>query len=88
MQSFDNWGWVPGSGANVFVTNHDTERGSNSLNAYSPSNTYTLATIFSLAHPYGIPTILSSYSNFFNRDAGAPNGGIGNCSDTVDVVRW
>jgi len=88
MQSFDNWGWVPGSGANVFVSNHDTERSSNSLNAYSPSNAYTLATIFSLAHPYGIPTILSSYSNFFNSDAGAPNFGIGSCSDTVDVQRW
>lgn len=31
--------------------------------------------IFSLAHPYGTPTILSSYSGFTNTDAGAPNGG-------------
>jgi len=88
LQNFDNWGWVPGSGANVFVSNHDTERHSGSLNAYSPSNTYTLATVYSLAHPYGIPTILSSYSNFYNIDAGAPNGGVANCSDTVSVKRW
>jgi hypothetical protein len=32
--------------------------------------------IFSLAHPYGTPTILSSYSGFTDTDAGAPNGGM------------
>ena len=26
LESFDNLGWVDGSVANVFVTNHDTER--------------------------------------------------------------
>ena len=31
LESFDNLGWVDGSVANVFVTNHDTERVS-----YSP----------------------------------------------------
>ena len=87
-------GWVPGSQANVFVTNHDTERvsphslimptyeGLNSfqnggaLNNNSPSNTYVTAMIFSLAHPYGTPTILSSYSGFTDSDAGSPNGGM------------
>jgi len=86
-------GWVPGNQANVFVTNHDTERvrcfgsmtwrmfkrrrnqSGASLNINSPSNTYILATIFSLAHPYGTPTVLSSYS-YSNADDGAPNGGL------------
>jgi hypothetical protein len=27
------------------------------------------------AHPYGTPSVLSSYSNFYNGDAGGPNGG-------------
>lgn len=27
------------------------------------------------AHPYGMPSVLSSYSNFYNTDAGGPNGG-------------
>lgn len=40
----------------------------------SPSNTYITATIFSLAHPYGTPSVLSSYS-FSTTDDGAPNGG-------------
>lgn len=30
--------------------------------------------VFSLAHPYGTPTILSSYT-FDDEDAGGPNGG-------------
>lgn len=50
-------------------------QGGDSLNANSPSNTYVTAMIFSLAHPYGTPTILSSYSGFTDYDAGAPNGG-------------
>ena len=27
------------------------------------------------AHPYGTPTVLSSYASFYNYDEGAPNGG-------------
>ncbi|KAF7348958.1 Glycoside hydrolase [Mycena venus] len=55
LQNLDSMGWVSGSQANVFVTNHDTERNGNSLNINSPSNTYITATIFSLAHSYGTP---------------------------------
>ncbi|KAK2464550.1 hypothetical protein APHAL10511_003408 [Amanita phalloides] len=79
LQNLDNLGWVAGSQANVFVANHDTERNGNSLNTNSPSNTYILATIFSLAHPYGRPTVLSSYT-YSNTNDGAPNGGNGICS--------
>ncbi|KAI0289065.1 glycoside hydrolase [Russula brevipes] len=80
LQDLDNRGWVPRSRANTFVCNPDTERNSSqSLNAYSPSNTYTLATVFSLAHPYGTPSVLSSYSNFYDKDAGGPNGEYGSC---------
>ncbi|PIL31197.1 hypothetical protein GSI_05895 [Ganoderma sinense ZZ0214-1] len=88
LQSFDNLGWVNGSGANVFVTNHDTERNGASLNDNSPSNTYVSAMVFSLAHPYGTPTILSSYSGFTNTDAGAPNGGVGTCSGSGGENGW
>ncbi|GLB36842.1 putative alpha-amylase [Lyophyllum shimeji] len=87
LQNLDNQGWVPGSQANVFVTNHDTERNGGSLNINSPSNTYITATIFSLAHPYGTPTILSSYS-YGNTDDGAPNGGAGSCSATGGNGGW
>ncbi|KAG6856815.1 hypothetical protein H0H87_000514, partial [Tephrocybe sp. NHM501043] len=87
LQTLEGRGWVSGSGANVFVANHDTERNGGSLNINSPSNTYILATIFSLAHSYGTPTILSSYS-FSTTDVGAPNGGAGACSTTGGSGRW
>ncbi|PIL31175.1 hypothetical protein GSI_05872 [Ganoderma sinense ZZ0214-1] len=88
LQSFDNLGWVKGSGANVFVTNHDTERNGASLNNNSPSNTYVSALIFSLAHPYGTPTILSSYSGFTDTSVGAPNGGVGTCIGSGGKNGW
>lgn len=82
-------GWVPntGYGANVFVANHDTERAGGSLRYDSSSNTYTLAMVLSLAHPYGVPTILSSYS-FSNNDNGAPNSNYGTCSGSTGSNGW
>jgi hypothetical protein len=72
LQNLDNRGWVASASANVFVANHDTERSGNSLNYQTPSNEYTNAMVFSLAHPYGTPSILSSYQ-YSSYDAGAPN---------------
>ncbi|KAG8992596.1 hypothetical protein FRB90_000958 [Tulasnella sp. 427] len=83
-------GWVPSSGANVFVANHDTERNGNSLSYKSSNNAYTLATIFSLGYPYGTPTILSGYT-FDNTDSGAPNNGTGSCTSGSGWIcqhRW
>ncbi|KAF8878446.1 glycoside hydrolase [Infundibulicybe gibba] len=88
LQNLDSQGWVSGTQANVFVANHDTERNGGSLNINSPSNTYITATIFSLAHSYGTPSILSSYSGFSNTDLGAPNGGAGTCSATGGSGGW
>lgn len=52
-------------------------------------NTYTNAMIFSLGHPYGTPTILSSYTfSTSDTDAGAPNGGMFmHLSDTTVYLR-
>ncbi|QRV93130.1 alpha-amylase [Ceratobasidium sp. AG-Ba] len=87
LNGLENFGWVSGGGANVFVANHDTERNGASLNHNSPSNTYALAMVFSLSYPYGTPTILSSYS-FSNIDDGAPNGGSGTCSGSGGSDGW
>ncbi|KXN81606.1 Alpha-amylase [Leucoagaricus sp. SymC.cos] len=87
LQNLDNRGWTSGSQANVFVANHDTERNGASLRYDSPSNTYITATIFSLAHPYGTPTIISSYT-IPDNDAGAPNNGAGTCSTTGGANGW
>ncbi|KDQ58060.1 carbohydrate-binding module family 20 protein [Jaapia argillacea MUCL 33604] len=89
LENLNSQGWVDTSVANVFVTNHDTERNGNSLNYNSSSNTYVLATVFSLAHPYGTPSILSSYTfESDNTDQGAPNGGAGTCYGTGGVNGW
>jgi hypothetical protein len=75
LQNLDSQGWISGSSANIFVANHDTERTPGaSLNSNSPSNKYINAMIFSLAHSYGTPTILSSYQ-FDGYNDGAPKNG-------------
>ncbi|TFK96629.1 glycoside hydrolase superfamily [Pterulicium gracile] len=78
LADINNRGWIDGLHANVFVANHDTERIFGDLSYSSPANTFTLATVFSLAYPYGAPTVVSSYS-FDNKDSGAPNQGDGYC---------
>ena len=57
------------------------------LSYKSPNNQYTLAHVFSLAYPYGTPTVLSSYA-FSSTDAGAPNGGYGTCTGTGPTNGW
>ncbi|KAG8949094.1 hypothetical protein FRC04_009040 [Tulasnella sp. 424] len=79
LQGLKDKGWLPSDKANVFVVNHDRERGGY-LSYKSPSKRYTLAHVFSLAYPYGTPTVFSGYS-FSNNDDGAPNGNYGTCND-------
>ncbi|CAA7263967.1 unnamed protein product [Cyclocybe aegerita] len=87
LQNLDNRGWIASSQANVFVANHDTERNGGSLKYNAASNIYVTAHVFSLAHPYGTPTILSSYS-FSSNDVGSPNSGAGTCSATGGTNGW
>ncbi|MFB6810415.1 carbohydrate-binding module family 20 domain-containing protein [Streptomyces sp. NPDC056387] len=67
------WGYVPSGQAGVFVDNHDTERGGDTLN-YKNGSDYTLASVFMLAWPYGSPDVHSGYE-WTDKDAGPPNGG-------------
>jgi alpha-amylase len=69
----EDWGYLPGGGAAVFVANHDTERNGSTLN-YTNGADYTLAHVFMLAWPYGSPDVHSGYE-FSNTDAGPPNDG-------------
>ncbi|KAH7338305.1 glycoside hydrolase superfamily [Rhizoctonia solani] len=48
LRGIENRGWLASNLANVFVTNHDQERGGNALTYKSGSNTYTLAHVFML----------------------------------------
>jgi glycosidase len=73
--------------SNTFIANHDTERNGQTLTVNSPNNMYTLAHVWILAHPFGSPTILSSYQ-FSSVDAGAPNGNSGTCSGNGGANGW
>jgi alpha-amylase len=57
----------------VFVDNHDNQRGhgagGSSILTYKDRKAYTMATIFMLAYPYGVPRIMSSY-DFTNSSQG------------------
>ncbi|GAB1521210.1 hypothetical protein RhiTH_004301 [Rhizoctonia solani] len=87
LRGIENRGWLASSSANVFVTNHDQERGGNALTYRSPSNTYALAHVFMLSYPYGTPTILSSYG-FDDTNAGAPSGAWGSCNGSGGANGW
>ncbi|MFG2296595.1 carbohydrate-binding module family 20 domain-containing protein [Streptomyces sp. NPDC048603] len=67
------WGYMPSAQSGVFVDNHDTERGGDTLN-YKAGSAYTLANVFMLAWPYGSPDVHSGYE-WSDKDAGPPNGG-------------
>ncbi|QNE77804.1 glycosidase [Streptomyces finlayi] len=69
----EGWGFMESGRSAVFVDNHDTERGGDTLN-YKNGSAYTLASVFMLAYPYGSPDVHSGYE-FSNHDAGPPNGG-------------
>ncbi|MGW3657994.1 carbohydrate-binding module family 20 domain-containing protein [Streptomyces sp. NPDC005151] len=69
----EGWGFMASSKTAVFVDNHDTERGGDTLN-YKDGANYTLANVFMLAWPYGSPDVHSGYE-WSDKDAGPPGGG-------------
>jgi len=78
LKNVNNNGFLASNKANVFVSNHDTERGGSSLSYKSASTQYTLAHVFMLSYGYGTPTVHSGFA-FSNSDQGAPNGGAATC---------
>jgi len=71
-------GFVPSERAVVFVNNHDTQRQAGLF--YQDGAAFDLATIFMLAHPYGYPSLMSSYAFVrpSGRDVGPPSDTMGN----------
>ncbi|MEW2067941.1 carbohydrate-binding module family 20 domain-containing protein [Streptomyces sp. NPDC007346] len=69
----EGWGFMESGKSAVFVDNHDTERGGDTL-SYKNGSAYTLANVFMLAWPYGSPDVHSGYE-FSDHDAGPPGGG-------------
>ncbi|XP_055383823.1 alpha-amylase-related protein-like [Condylostylus longicornis] len=68
------WDFLPTQDALVFVDNHDNQRdhgGGGDILTYKQSKQYKMATAFMLAHPYGIPRVMSSF-DFNHKDQGPP----------------
>lgn len=65
-------GLLPAADAVVFLDNHDTQRTGQAELTYKSGEIYVLATMFMLAHPYGYPSIMSSYS-FASSAEGPPS---------------
>lgn len=59
------WELLPSKVALVFVDNHDNQRGNGAggqeILTYKFPKMYIMAVAFMLAHPYGIPRIMSSF---------------------------
>ncbi|XP_058809628.1 alpha-amylase-related protein-like [Phymastichus coffea] len=76
LKWFYNWGeaWslLPSTDALTFIDNHDSQRngGDNPLK-YKDSKLYKMAIAFMLAHPYGLPQVISSF-DFVSFDQGPP----------------
>ena len=54
-----------------FIDNHDTQRNGRARLTYKDGQTHALAQAFSLAYPYGVPQLMSSFT-FTNPEAGPP----------------
>ncbi|GAB1640273.1 carbohydrate-binding module family 20 domain-containing protein [Krasilnikovia sp. MM14-A1259] len=55
----------------AFVDNHDTQRNGGAKLTYKNGSSYALAEAFTIAWPYGVPQVMSSFA-FTNKDAGPP----------------
>ena len=76
-----NWGVMPSDKAVVFVENHDTQRGGDNARGdvwYRDGQTLRLSYVWLLGHPYGYPSVMSSYAfarGTPGKDMGPPSDG-------------
>ncbi|KAK7482695.1 hypothetical protein BaRGS_00026104, partial [Batillaria attramentaria] len=71
----EGWGMWSGNDVVNFIDNHDNQRGhggGGDVLTHNDARIYKMATAYMLAHPYGFPRVMSSYS-FSNSDQGPPN---------------
>lgn len=75
------WGFMPSTRAVVFVENHDSERGQGAgggdVLTYKDERLYKMAVAFTLAHPFGVPKVMSGFA-FERSDQGPPADRSGN----------
>ncbi|KAL5288355.1 Amy-d.2 family protein [Megaselia abdita] len=82
----EEWGFLESHKALVFVDNHDNQRshggGGNDILTYKQDKNYKMATAFTLAHPFSITRIMSSFA-FEHSDQGPPQDSQGNLLSPV-----
>lgn len=66
----EKWDLLPSQVALVFIDNHDSQRSGGVL-TYKMKKNYIMAQAFSLAHPYGVKRVMSSF-DFERTDQGPP----------------
>jgi pullulanase/glycogen debranching enzyme len=75
LSDYGGAGYMPDRFAQIFVNNHDNQRGhgtgSECVVTYKDGTAHDLANVFLLAHPYGHPSIMSSY--YFGNNVGDDN---------------
>jgi alpha-amylase len=74
------WGLLASEVSLAFIDNHDNQRGHGAggpILTHKQPKQYKGAVAFMLAHPYGQPQLMSSFS-FTNTEAGPPMDGSGN----------
>lgn len=83
----EKWNLLPTKFAVIFVDNHDSQRsGDDGILTYKMRKNYIMAQAFSLAHPYGIKRIMSSY-DYQDTHQGPPADSDGNIiSRGIDVT--
>jgi alpha-amylase len=77
-----------GSGdAVAFIDNHDTQRNGRNVLTYKNGSAYDLAEAFMIAYPYGVPSVMSSFT-FSNADAGPPSSSNGTTNAVTCGSGW
>jgi alpha-amylase len=77
-----------GSGdAVAFIDNHDTQRNGRAVLTYKNGSTYALAEAFMIAYPYGVPSVMSSFT-FSNAEAGPPAASNGTTTAVTCGSGW
>lgn len=64
------WSLLPSQFGVVFICNHDSQRSNDGILTYKNRKNFVMAQAFSLAHPYGIKKIMSSFD--FNTTSQGP----------------
>lgn len=70
-------GFAPSGDAIVFVDNQDNQRSDPNILTFKDKRQYILANVFMLAHPYGMPRIMSSF-DYERNDQSSPTDATGN----------